>query len=145
MPKTRHERRTTSHSSGVPMPSLVPTPTDILRRAFPAGNGKTPWAARPGRRWVCQECGARLSGYDLASATVKRRPWGNRIVWQHSEWRHSVRADVLDDSALSSVEGALRQVLESRFAAVRWNSTSQKLEKALGRRTGRSGWKRDRQ
>lgn len=134
MPDIRRDRRAVSHRANEPLPALVPTPSEILRRAFPPGSGSTPWAARPGRPWVCQECGEHLRGSDLALARVIRRPWGTRIVWEASEWRHSIYVGVPGDGTIASVEAAIRQALESRSAAARWDSRSQKLRRAIGRR-----------
>lgn len=134
MSDTRRHRRATSYRANEALPVMVPTPSEILRRAFPPGSGSTPWAARPGRPWVCQDCGEHLRGSDLAVAKVIRRPWGNRIMWQASEWRHSVQVGVPGDGTITSVEAAIRQVLESRSAAARWDGKSRKLRKAIGRR-----------
>lgn len=134
MPKIPRERRRKSPRSGEPLPALVPTLRDILRRAFPPGTGVTPWATRPGRPWECQECGAHLTGSDLALAKVRRRLWGTQITWQASEWRHFVQIGIPGDGITISVEAALRQVLETRFAAVRWDAETQTLKKARGGR-----------
>jgi hypothetical protein len=84
---------------------------------------------------MCSVCGARADRQALAVATVTVLPWGRRIKWKPAEWRHFVQVSILHDEAVTGVESALRLALEDGVTAVRWNATTQTLERARGRLT----------
>ena len=106
-----------------------------LRQALLPGSGVTPWASRPDSTWICSVCGAQVEKQALAVATVVVLPWGRRVKWEPTEWRHFVQARTLGDEAVTGVESALRLALEDGVTAVRWNAETQTLERARGRLT----------
>lgn len=133
MTRTRRSLRSPPAQGVQPHALSVPTPSDRLRRAFPPGSGKTPWATKPGARWTCETCGASMEHNDLAVATIRWLPWGRQVRWRPSEWRHSVHTGVLREGGPHGAEAALRVVLEADVAAARWNAESQKIERRRGR------------
>ncbi|MDQ0729172.1 hypothetical protein QFZ21_004224 [Microbacterium sp. W4I20] len=79
-----------------------------------------------------------MERHDLAIATVQWAPWGKRVLWQASEWRHFVEAGIPGHGTITGVESALRVTLESGVTGVRWDAEAQEVKKARGRLVLRS-------